>query len=420
MATIVELISIGDEVLTGHTLDTNAQFIARALLDIGCDLKWRVTVGDDITDIKSALSTALYRADVVITTGGLGPTHDDRTKEALCQHFELPLIHNPDILAEILRRYEARGMSMTKSNENQTMLPQGARLFPNPLGSAVGICIEKNGRAVISLPGVPKEMMTLISESVIPFIREHFSPGVVVVRKLRTTGITESKLSELLDGMLDLSENISMAYLPSYGGVDLRFIARGNDRGLLTNEIEKIEESICSVAGEYLFGVNEETLESVVGSLLLARTTTLAVAESCTGGMLGGLLTNVPGSSAFFMGGVISYNNSVKMRELGVSREMLDAHGAVSTECAEAMAAGVRSRFNTTYALSVTGIAGPDGGTKEKPVGLVWLGFATPDKVITTSFKLSGDRQIIRTRATYIALDLLRRELLGLPTNHKL
>ena len=415
-----ELISIGDEVLTGHTVDSNASFIAQRLIEAGCELKWRVTVGDDIAVIVSAIRTALTRADIVITTGGLGPTHDDRTKDALCELFDRKLVHHPEILQELLRRYAARNMTMPKSNENQAMLPDGARLFPNQFGSAVGICMEQTGKAVIALPGVPREMMALMTESVVPYVRERFPSGEIVVHKIRTTGITESKLSDLLTPFVHVPEHISFAYLPSYGGVDLRFIAKGVNRESLQREIASIDSTIRKHAGEFVFGTNDDTLESVVGGLLHSRHATLSVAESCTAGMLGATIANVPGSSGYFMGGVISYDNSVKERELGVAPEILKSYGAVSSECAAAMATGVREKFNTTYALSITGIAGPDGETSEKPVGLVWFGLATAEKTLTTQFRLSGDRQIIRTRATSIALDLLRRALLGLPTDHRL
>ncbi len=415
-----ELISIGDEVLTGHTIDSNASFIAQRMIEAGCDLQWRVTVGDDVADIVTAIRTALTRADVVITTGGLGPTHDDRTKEALCAVFHCKLVHHPEILEELLRRYAARKMTMPRSNENQAMLPDGARLFPNQLGSAVGICMEQDGKSVIALPGVPREMMQLMTESVVPYVRENFPVGEIVVHKIRTSGITESKLSEILTPLLQIPEHLSFAYLPSYGGVDLRFIAKGDNREILQHEIESIESTIRKHAEEFIYGVNNDTLESVVGGLLRDRGETLSVAESCTAGMLGATIANVPGSSVYFMGGVISYDNSVKKRELGVTDEILRAHGAVSSECAAAMASGAREKFKTNYSLSITGIAGPDGGSPEKPVGLVWFGLATPVKTLTTNFRLTGDRQIIRTRATSIALDLLRRSILGLPTDHRL
>ena len=410
----VEIITIGDELVTGHTVDTNSAFIARALTELGLTLKYKTSVGDSIELMEEAFRMALKRAHLVIATGGLGPTDDDLTKRAIVKVFKRNLIFHEEILDDIKERFRRRGLEMPALNQNQALLPQGATFFPNKLGSAVGICITEEGRVFIALPGVPSEMKQILIDEVAPYVRKlHIGQALKVV-KLRTTGIFESALAELIMPGLKLEQGVRLAYLPSYSGVDLRIIASGADEIQARSKANALVKYLEVVCGKFIFGRDSDTLEGVVGDLLRERKQTVSVAESCTGGHLGMVLTSIGGASDFFVGGIISYANEVKSAQLGVSEKILATDGAVSEASAIAMAKGVREKLGTTYALSITGIAGPGGATESKPVGLVYIGVASPQRVFAKKYQFGIDREINRTRATYTAIDLLRREILGI------
>ncbi len=410
----VELISIGDELLTGHTVNTNAAFIAEKLTDIGLDVKYISVTGDSLELMEEAFHLALKRARVIITTGGLGPTDDDITKKAIVKVFKRNLIFHDNILEDLKKRYADRGMVMPAINQNQALLPQGATFFPNQSGSAVGICIAENGRTFISLPGVPREMMQIMVDEVIPYLQGlNFGQPMKIV-KLRTTGVVEAKLAEMIVSDLNLEPGVRLAYLPAYSGVDLRILATADSQAEAAERAQKLERYLESRVGKYVYGKNADTLEAVVGQLLNDNDKTLSVAESCTGGELGMLVTSVPGASAYFLGGVISYANESKIRDLGVDREIIEKHGAVSEECAMAMAKGCREKFESEYGLSITGIAGPEGGTDEKPVGTTFIGLASMHACYARKFNLGVVRESTRARATYAALELLRRDILDI------
>ena len=410
----VELISIGDEIISGHTIDTNSAFIAPKLAEIGLAVAYKTAVGDDIKKMEEAFLVGLKRADIVIATGGLGPTDDDITKRAIVKVFRRNLVFHEDVLEDIKKRFAERGLEMPSINQNQALLPQGATYLPNKTGSAVGIVIEEGGKIFASFPGVPREMKTMLTDEFIPFLKERISSGFIKVIKLRTTGIMESALAEIIGPKLKIPDSIRFAYLPSYRGVDLRIIATGKTDDEATVPAETLAATIRELAGKYIYGEGDAALEEVVGKLLKDRGETVATAESCTAGLLAGQFTDVPGSSDYFERGVVSYSNRSKTELLGVPAEMIEKHGAVSIEVAEAMASGIRKKAGTTYGIGITGIAGPGGGTDDKPVGTVFVAVAANDKIRSRIFRLTTDREINRQRSVYAALEMLRRTILGI------
>lgn len=410
----IEIITIGDEIITGHTVDTNSTFIAEQLTGIGYSVKYLSSVGDALKPMIEAFRLALRRARVVITTGGLGPTDDDMTKKAIVKMFKRNLIFHEDVLKDIRSRYAARGIEMPAINQNQALLPQGATFFANKIGSAVGICITENDRVFISLPGVPAEMRQILVDSVIPYLEGVKTGPALKVVKLRTTGIIESKLAEKIAPQLKLETGVKLAYLPSFGGVDLRVMASGENENEAAEKARKMVRHLESVCSRYIYGSDNDTLEGVVGQLLKDNDKTLSVAESCTAGQLGMLITSVPGSSAYFLGGILAYTNDVKVEQLSVDPDVIKEHGAVSEQCAKAMAEGCRKLLDSDYALSITGIAGPEGGSEEKPVGTTFLGLSSIHVTCARQFNFGVDRESNRARAAYAALELLRREILDI------
>ena len=410
----VEIITIGDEILTGHTIDSNSAFIAQHLTGIGLSIKYISSCGDSVEQMEEAFRLALKRAQVVITTGGLGPTDDDNTKKAIVKVFKRNLIFHEEILEDIKARYAKRGIDMPGINQNQALLPQGAMHFPNRSGSAVGICITENGRTFISLPGVPHEMKQIMADEVVPHLRGLPIGETIKIIKLRTTGIIESRIAEMLMSTLKLESGVKLAYLPSVSGVDLRIMSYAPTEEEALEKARAGQRMVEAEVGKYIYGREDDTLEGVVGQLLKDNDKTVSVAESCTGGGIGALLTSVPGSSDYFEGGVISYSNDSKIRELGIDPKMLEEHGSVAEECAAAMASGCRLRFGTDYALSITGVAGPTGGTDDKPVGLTFIGLASAHATYARKFHFGNNRETNRLRAAYSALELLRRDILDI------
>ncbi|HOP06599.1 MAG TPA: competence/damage-inducible protein A [candidate division Zixibacteria bacterium] len=410
----VEIITIGDEIITGHIVDTNAAFIARQLTDIGLPVRYRTSVGDSVEAMDEAFRLAWRRARVTICTGGLGPTDDDITKKAIVKVFKRNLIFNEELLELLRKRWAARGIEMPAINQNQALLPQGALLFPNKIGSAVGICIAEEGRIFIALPGVPAEAEQIMVDEVVPYLKSLRQGHAIEVVRLRTTGIVESRLAEKLKDGLKLEPGVRLAYLPGYGGVDLRIIASADSSEEAQNKANDLARYVESKAGRYIYTRGDDNLEAVVGQLLRDNDKTLAVAESCTAGMLGSRVTAVAGASDYFLGGIIAYANEVKTERLGVDAGIIEEHGAVSEECALAMASGCRNLFGSDYALSITGIAGPEGGTEDKPVGTVYVGLSSAHHNLARRFNLGSTREINRTRSVYCALELLRRAILDL------
>ncbi|NOY79019.1 MAG: competence/damage-inducible protein A [Calditrichaeota bacterium] len=408
-----EILTIGDEILLGQIVNTNATFISQKLVQLGVDPRWITVVGDSETEILDALKIAFTRADVLVVTGGLGPTHDDITKYAVAKFFNSPIVFNKDLFERLRKGFAERGWVMPAVNRNQAEVPQKATILPNPIGTAPGLLFEESGKVCFVLPGVPAEMERLIQDSVIPFLRTHSSSekSCLSYKTLRTTGISESRLVEKLGDLQPIQQLVRVAFLPHYYGVDLRLTVRDSSKEACERRLRKAERLIRSRIDLYIYGENDETLEQKVAELLFKMHATIAVAESCTGGLLSHKLTNVPGSSAYFLGGVVAYSNSAKMAVLGVQAETLRQFGAVSEQTAKEMAEGVRTLLGADFALSTTGIAGPTGGTKEKPVGLVFIGFSDGTTTTAKKFIFSNDRLANKERSSYAALEFLRRHI---------
>jgi nicotinamide-nucleotide amidase len=411
----VEVITIGDELLLGFTIDTNAAYLARELAAIGIEIVRRSTVGDTAGAIAAAVGEALDRTGAVITTGGLGPTSDDLTKPSIAALFGRAMRLDEAILAQLAERWTRRGLPLPlpAPNRQQAMIPDGARILVNRHGSAPGIWLEdERHRWVAMLPGVPREMRGMLGDELLPVLRTRHggsSAGVVRSRTLRTTGIAESALAERLGDLAGGIDGMPLAYLPGVDGVDLRLTARGVAADRAESALAAGEAALRDrIGGQYVYGVEDQDLAGIVLDLCRSRRLRIAVAESCTGGLLGGRLTAIPGSSDVFWGGVIAYDNSVKTDVLGVDATVLARSGAVSNEVADQMAAGVRARLGTEIGVAITGIAGPGGGTPEKPVGTVSIGWSGAVDRRSVQTRLFGDRDEVRHRATQAALNGLR------------
>ncbi|MCP4565987.1 MAG: competence/damage-inducible protein A, partial [FCB group bacterium] len=404
---IAEILTIGDELLYGSRVDTNSAFLAERLDGIGLDIRYKSSVGDNLELMVEAINLALRRSDVVITTGGLGPTDDDITKNAICKVFKRNLIFHEDILDNLQKRFAARGLRMPAINQNQALLPQGARLLPNVNGSALGIVIEEQGKFFCAMPGVPIEMKTMTDGELLPLLRERSGATVIIRHRLRTTGIMESTVAEKIRPVLKFAEGVSLAYLPSYRGVDLCIKGSGTIREEVQSGVSLLADNIRRMVSDYIYTEDDRELAEVVGELLMEKGKMLATAESCTGGLLGGTITAIPGSSKFFLGGVIAYANEIKIGQLGVNENTLEKHGAVSAETAKAMAKGVVDKLGADIGVSITGVAGPTGGTDEKPVGTIFIAVATTDGVSYKKLSLAFEREVNRERSVTAALNLV-------------
>lgn len=399
-------------------MDTNAPYVSERITAAGAEVIWRTTVGDDIEAITEAIGRGIQRADIVISTGGLGPTHDDITKKAVCRYFKRPLVFYDNILKKIEKRFQDRGIKMPAINQNQALLPQRAEFIDNPIGSAVGIVIDEDGRLFVAVPGVPSEMRAMVDGWICETIRERSAGSTTLHRKIRTVGIIESvlyeKLADLIDSKQRSGERVDIAFLPSWGGVDVRLSVKTKDQEAGQKAIRDFDEKISERVGKYIYGYDNVTLPEVVGRILREKNLTIAVAESCTGGLLGKMITDVPGSSDYFLGGIIAYSNELKMKFLTVPQIILEKYGAVSAECARYMAEGAVQNLGANIGISVTGIAGPDGGTEEKPVGLVYVGFSVSGKSTSREFRFGNDRERNRERSAVVALEMARRYLLNM------
>lgn len=419
-----EIICVGTELLLGDILNGNAQYLAQQLAQLGIPHYHQTVVGDNPDRIKQVIKIAISRANILIFTGGLGPTPDDLTCETIADFFGSPLVESPAIIEDITQKFAQRGRVMTPSNRKQALIPQGADILPNPTGTAPGIIWEpRPNMTIFTFPGVPSEMHRMWEETAVPFLKSQgWGQEIIYSRSLKFWGIGESALAEKVTAYLNLP-NPTVAPYAGKGEVRLRVSAKAPSEAAAEALIAPVEKQIKDIAGLDFYGVNNDSLASVVGELLRSSGETLSVAESCTGGLLGQMLTEISGSSDYFWGGVISYDNSVKAGLLGVNSEDLEKLGAVSDTVAEQMAMGAKTRLSTTWGLSITGIAGPDGGTETKPVGLVYIGLAGPGDEVS-SFKYNfgtmrvglrptvGDRSFIRHLSACTALDLLRRRLL--------
>jgi nicotinamide-nucleotide amidase len=411
---IAEIITIGDELLNGSRVDTNAVFLAERLDAIGLQVGFITSTGDGMDALVEAFHQALRRADIVLTTGGLGPTDDDVTKKAICKVFKRNLIFHENVLEDLQNRFAARGLKMPAINQNQALLPQGAKFLANATGSALGIVIDEQGKFFCAMPGVPYEMKLMTDHELLPILKSLVGPTVIVRHRIRTAGIIESALAELIRPVLKFTDGVSLAYLPSIRGVDLRVRGVGTVADEVRSGVAQLADGIRSVAGRYIYTEDDRELEEVVGDLLIEKNLTIAVAESCTGGLVGGRITSVPGASQYFRGGIVAYANDVKENRLGVPKETLEQFGAVSAETAKAMAAGAASAMRADIGVSTTGVAGPTGGSEEKPVGTVYIGLSVSGQVSAKKFNLGVDREPIRGRTVTIALEMVRKSLLGI------
>ncbi len=405
-----EIISIGDELLIGQTINTNGSWMGEQLNLIGITSYQITTITDSEDHILSTLKEASERAQIILMTGGLGPTKDDITKSTLCKYFNTKLEMKSEVLEKITKYFEGKGLEMLPVNEAQAMLPANCMVLDNSRGTASGMWFEQEGIIYVSMPGVPFEMKGIMKEQVLPRLSERFVDQAVVHRTVRTIGIGESYLAELIaEWEESLSEiNIKLAYLPSPGIVKLRLSSVGKDKSRLIENIDTKVAELQGIIPQYIYGFEKDEINEVVANLLMGSGQTLATAESCTGGYIAHLITSVPGSSEFFKGSVISYANEVKQQELNVLESDLIEFGAVSKSVVEQMAKGVLNRMKTTYAVATSGIAGPGGGTEEKPVGTVWIAVATKDTVISKKFSFGKNRSRNIKVSALFALNMLR------------
>ncbi|MBL0937966.1 MAG: competence/damage-inducible protein A [Gemmatimonadaceae bacterium] len=414
----IEIVTIGDELLLGFTIDTNAAHLAREFAALGVRIVRRSTCGDDAESIASAVRDALDRTGAVITTGGLGPTADDMTKPAIASIFGRGMVMDAEILANLEARWLKRfNTVLPVSNRQQALVPEDCTILVNRHGSAPGIWLEdERGRWVAMLPGVPREMRGMVADTLVPRLRDRIAPGgrVIRARTLRTANIAESALADRLGELARGVNGLSLAYLPGVDGVDLRLTSYALPAAETERALRDASARIREKVERFIYGEGDDDLAALMLAECGVREETIAVAESCTGGMLGMRLTAVPGSSRVVLGGTIAYANEVKVRELGVDLATLEAHGAVSESVARAMASGVRTRFGSTVGIGITGIAGPGGGSPEKPVGTVWVAVDVRGELRAVRALLPGDRHEIRYRASQLALDLLRWTFAGI------
>lgn len=408
-----EIITIGDEILYGQILDTNTQWISLELDKLGIKTIRKSSVGDQASEITQILQEASSRADIVFITGGLGPTKDDLTKKVLADFFDCGLALHTEALQDVTEFFAKRGRELSDINRDQALLPTKAQFVPNKQGTAPCMWFEEKGLIWVSMPGVPFEMKAIMETEVLPRVMKHFKTPVIFHKVIKTVGIGESYLSDLIqDWELSLPAHIKLAYLPSLGIVKLRLTAFGDDLNSLSTDVEAELARVMPLISSYVFGYEKEELAEVVGELLRKSKASLGVAESCTGGHLAHQFTQISGSSDYFAGGFVSYANQVKMEQLGVSASILSEFGAVSEPCIRAMAEGARKVLGTTYSLATSGIAGPTGGTEEKPVGTVWIALAHPEGVITRKLQLAGTRMQNIHMTSLASINLLRRFLL--------
>ncbi len=410
-----EIISIGDELLIGQVVNTNAAWISSRLNDAGIRVTRITAVPDEHDAIMKALDEAALRAGIIVMTGGLGPTRDDITKHTLCDYFHTRLVFDEGVAQHIRRLFAHRGLDWNELNRQQAMVPERCTVLPNTQGTAPGMWFEQGGRIFISLPGVPFEMMTLITDEVIPRLKARY-PGLtrLVHRTVYTQGIPESVLAKRIEAWEDsLPPNLKLAYLPRAGMVRLRLSGSGLPEEELNAMMDEALGRLELLIPGELFGEGEENLEVVIGQLLASKRKTLSTAESCTGGYIAHLITSVAGSSDYYKGSVIAYSNDVKEKLLGVPHEALAAHGAVSEAVVSAMAEGACRLLGTDYAVATSGVAGPGGGTGEKPVGTTWIAVRTPSGTVTQKFLFGKHRERNIERAALSALNMLRKELIS-------
>jgi nicotinamide-nucleotide amidase len=409
-----EIISIGSEILRGQITDTNANFIAQKLAELSIDLNYISAVGDNQKMLLSLLKKAFCRSDLIITTGGLGPTEDDITYQVIAKTLHLKLIKSPEAEKNLKRILYTIKIKLSPSNLKQAYLPEGAKVITNKYGTAPAMILEKDNKIICSFPGVPHEMKKLIEENLIPYLKEKFPPPIIKKSKtLKITGLGEASVNELIRDYINKQTNFSFGIYANPEDIQVQVTTQAPTE----KEVEKLLQSsanqLTKILGDYIYGSEEETIEEVVGNLLKTKKLKLAVAESCTGGMLGEMITRIPGSSEYFPGGVISYHAKIKEDLLKVPPEAIRKYGEVSRQVAKLMAEGVRRCCHSNIGISITGIAGPGGATEKKKVGLVYMALTDGKKTITQKHQLFGNRQLIRLRACRRVLNMLRMYLMG-------
>ena len=408
-----EIIATGSELLTGGIAETNSLFLGEELLDLGIETAFKTIVGDRDKDMEEALRGAAERVDIIIVTGGIGPTEDDMTRKAVARVFKKRLVLSDDALKAIKAVFAGKGRKYASANDRQALIPAGSRLLGNPVGVAPGFYFTDEGKFIAVLPGVPSEMQAMFREGLRQALSEHVGGQAAISRKvLHTCGFSESKVNELIQDVLK-QKRPAVGLTARETGVDIRIVAREGSKARARSAVERTEAEVRKKLGDAVFGVDGQEMEEIVGALLLQRKMTLAVAESCTGGLIGGRITNIAGSSVYFERAVVSYSNVAKTELLGVPAALIERHGAVSGEVASAMAKGIREQAKTDLGLAVTGIAGPSGGTPEKPVGLVYIALASPAGVKVDEHRFLGTRSQVRQRAAQTALDMVRRHLIA-------
>lgn len=408
----LDIISIGDELLIGQTLNTNANWIAKHLDHIGFSIRQQITISDEESTILAAVKDALTFTDVILITGGLGPTNDDLTMPVLNKYFGGKLVRDEKVYAHIEQLVTSRGFDMNENNQKQALVPDNCKVVHNPNGTAPGLWFEKDNKVVVAMPGVPFEMKAMLSETIIPLLKEKYILPEIVHQMVYTQGIPESMLmTTISEWENQLPKTIKLAYLPSPGRVKLRLSTIGKVRDTLQQNIDKEVEKLQLIIGDNIYATDEESIAEAIGKLLISKKQTIATAESCTGGYIAHLITSVSGSSEYYKGSVIAYANEVKEKELNVNAHDIEQYGVVSKEVVEQMAWGIKNKMKTDYAISTSGIAGPLGGSDEKPVGTVWIGIATPKGVKSEKFVFGKQRTVNIERAAIAALGMLRKEL---------
>jgi nicotinamide-nucleotide amidase len=409
----VEIITIGDELLIGQVVDTNSAWMGEQLNLIGLRVIQITSISDQREHILKALEQAAGRAEIILITGGLGPTSDDITKPTLCEYFNSPLVFDPEVLKEVERMFASRGLPVTKVNRKQAEVPESATVMPNHNGTAPGMWFEKDGRIYVSMPGVPFEMKGIMTNYVLPELAKCFTSQTIYHKTVLTQGLGESMVAARIeDWEKALPRNIKLAYLPQPGMVRLRLTGTGTDLDTVKKEVDDEAEKLIPQIGELIYGYNDDKLESIIGRLLKEKNATLSTAESCTGGYVAHLITSIAGSSDYYFGSIIAYHNNIKQSHLGVKETVLQDFGAVSREVVMAMAEGARKKLGTDYAVSTSGIAGPDGGTPEKPVGTVWIAVASPSGTEAKLLHLGPNRMRTIQMAAFNVLNMLRKELI--------
>lgn len=407
-----QILTIGDELLIGQTVDANAAWLGEQISLLGADIVRSTTVGDEARAIRTELDRAYEDANLIVTTGGLGPTHDDRTREVVADYFGVALREDDALLQQLRAYYGRRGRSFPAAARKIAQVPEGFELLENPVGTAPGLWHAEVGRMIAVLPGIPQEMQAIAEASLLPRLQAHSDLQTVVHRTLCTTGVGESSLQEKVGDLSDyLDDTLKLAYLPSTSGVRVRLTAYGTDRKAAQARIDRLERVLRDRVGRYIFGTGDDKLEAVLGEMLRAHGSTVATAESCTGGLVAHRLTNVSGSSDYFLGSVVAYANPVKVNVLGVDSTVLETHGAVSEPVARQMARGVRERLGADVGVATTGIAGPTGGTPEKPVGTIWIGYADASGTEARRLQFVEDRAVNKELFSTAALDMIRGQL---------